>query len=75
MCNTYRIVVAVVCPILLLGALCMPVPGWGLTLEEAKAQGLVGEKPNGYLGVVSSAGLCRRPGIGQRHQPEAPTNL
>lgn len=30
------------------------VPSWGLTLEEAKAQGLVGEQPNGYLGVVQS---------------------
>ena len=25
---------------------------FGLSLEEAKTQGLVGEKPNGYLGVV-----------------------
>jgi uncharacterized protein len=25
----------------------------GLSLEEAKTKGLVGEKPNGYLGVVT----------------------
>jgi uncharacterized protein YdbL (DUF1318 family) len=31
----------------------MAVPGWSLTLDEAKLQGLVGEKPNGYLGVVA----------------------
>ena len=28
-------------------------PAWGLSLDEAKAKGLVGEKPDGYLGVVS----------------------
>lgn len=28
---------------------------FGLSLEEAKTQGLVGEKPNGYLGVVNPA--------------------
>lgn len=27
---------------------------FALTLEEAKAQGLVGEKSNGYLGVVAA---------------------
>jgi uncharacterized protein YdbL (DUF1318 family) len=26
-----------------------------ISLEEAKAKGLVGEKPNGYLGIVSPA--------------------
>ena len=29
-------------------------PALALSLEEAKARGLVGEKPNGYLGVVNS---------------------
>ncbi len=29
---------------------------WALSLEEAKAKGLVGEKPNGYLGTVGTAG-------------------
>ena len=32
--------------------LWLPLPAWGLTLEEAKTQGIVGEQPNGYLGVV-----------------------
>jgi uncharacterized protein len=27
-----------------------------ISLEEAKAKGLVGEKPNGYLGVVTPSG-------------------
>ena len=29
-------------------------PAFSMSLEEAKAKGLVGEKPNGYLGVVNS---------------------
>jgi uncharacterized protein YdbL (DUF1318 family) len=51
--RTYRIILSVLWPTLVLGLLWMPVPSWGLTLEEAKTQGLVGEQPNGYLGVVS----------------------
>jgi uncharacterized protein len=47
-----RFMVSVVLPACVLGALWRPVPGWGLTLEEAKSQGIVGERPNGYLGVV-----------------------
>jgi uncharacterized protein YdbL (DUF1318 family) len=39
---------------LLLGVLWVPLPAWSLTLEEAKSQGIVGEQPNGYLGVVRS---------------------
>ena len=31
-------------------------PLFALTLEEAKAKGLVGEKPNGYLGLVNPGG-------------------
>ena len=50
--RTSRIIVSVMWPTLVLGLLCMPVPSWGLTLEEAKTQGIVGERPNGYLGVV-----------------------
>ena len=50
--RTCRIIVSVVWPTLVLGLLWMPVPSWGLTLEEAKTQGIVGERPNGYLGVV-----------------------
>lgn len=29
-------------------------PIWAIGLHEAKAQGLVGEQPNGYLGLVKS---------------------
>lgn len=29
---------------------------FGISLEEAKAKGLVGEKANGYLGIVTSSG-------------------
>ncbi len=32
-----------------------PAMGYALTLHEAKGQGLVGEKPNGYLGLVTSS--------------------
>ena len=52
----YRLLVFVMIPTLLLGVLGLPLPGWGLTLEEAKAQGIVGEQHDGYLGVV-------RPGV------------
>ncbi len=42
------------------GLLTMLVMGigsaWALSLDEAKAKGLVGEKPDGYLGVVSGGG-------------------
>lgn len=30
-------------------------PAGAISLEEAKAKGLVGEKPNGYLGAVNPA--------------------
>jgi uncharacterized protein len=50
--RTYQLTVSVLVPTLLLGVLWLPLPGWGLTLEEAKTQGVVGEQPNGYLGVV-----------------------
>lgn len=36
----------------LLGCLIYSDPLFALSLEEAKAQGLVGEKRNGYLGLV-----------------------
>jgi len=51
--RTSRRFVSVVFPALVLGVLWLPFSGWGLTLEEAKTKGLVGEKPNGYLGVVA----------------------
>lgn len=54
--RTSRLLMSVMIPALLLGVLWLPVPVWSLTLEEVKAQGVVGEQPNGYLGVV-------RPGV------------
>lgn len=36
-----------------LGWLAGGQPAFALTLEEAKAKGLVGEKANGYLGLVA----------------------
>jgi uncharacterized protein len=50
--RTYWLIVSIILPTLLLGVLWLPWPSWGLTLEEAKAQGVVGEQPNGYLGIV-----------------------
>ncbi len=38
---------------LALAALLLPQLAFALTLDQAKSQGLVGEMPNGYLGVVS----------------------
>jgi len=37
---------------LLLAACTMAFSAWAISLEQAKEQGLVGEMPNGYLGVV-----------------------
>jgi uncharacterized protein len=37
-------------------ALTMVSPAGAMSLEEAKAKGLVGEKPNGYLGIVNPPG-------------------
>jgi len=51
-CRIYRLIVSIMLPTLLLGVLWLPLPSWGLTLEEAKAQGTVGEQPNGYPGLV-----------------------
>ena len=52
MYRIYRLLMSVMIATLLLGVLWLPRPAWGLTLEEAKSQGIVGEQPNGYLGVV-----------------------
>jgi hypothetical protein len=32
--------------------ICMSFSAWAISLDQAKQQGLVGEMPNGYLGVV-----------------------
>jgi len=29
-------------------------PSWAISLQDAKAQGLLGEQPNGYLGLVKA---------------------
>ena len=42
--------------ILLVFLLGGPTGLWALTLGEAKARGLVGETPTGYLGIVSGKG-------------------
>ncbi len=34
----------------------MPVLAFGLTLDEAKQQGLLGERPDGYLGLAKPSG-------------------
>lgn len=47
-CLAFMILLAV-----LVGA---PASLWALTLGEAKAKGLVGETPTGYLGIVSGKG-------------------
>ncbi len=38
----------------LLVGLCAALPAMALSLDDAKAQGLVGEQPDGYLGSVSN---------------------
>src|SRR5712691_3445346 len=48
----YRLLVPILWPTLVLGVLWMPLASWGITLEDAKTQGMVGEQPNGYLGIV-----------------------
>ncbi len=30
-------------------------PAWAISKDDAKAQGLIGERANGYLGIVTSA--------------------
>ncbi|MDH3948939.1 MAG: YdbL family protein [Gammaproteobacteria bacterium] len=40
--------------IVILAGLGWSAPGWAISLQDAKAQGLVGEQPNGYLGLVKS---------------------
>ncbi len=51
---TDRLAAPMVYVLLVLAVLSMPGTGWALTLEEAKTQGLVGERPGGYLGVVAT---------------------
>lgn len=39
---------------LTLAVTMIAMPAWALSKDEAKAQGLIGERANGYLGVVTS---------------------
>lgn len=41
---------------------------FALTLEEAKAKGLVGEKSNGYLGTVAAGGAEVQPLVSEVNQ-------
>jgi uncharacterized protein YdbL (DUF1318 family) len=41
-----------ICKALVIAVGCYPLFAFALTLADAKRQGLVGEQPNGYLGVV-----------------------
>ena len=43
-------------PVLLatLAGLGWSAPSWAIGLQDAKAQGLLGEQPNGYLGLVKA---------------------
>ena len=40
--------------IVILAGLGWSAPSWAISLQDAKAQGLVGEQPNGYLGLVKA---------------------
>ena len=48
-----RLVSFVALGLLCLAIVALPVSANALSLDQAKAQGLVGERQNGYLGVVS----------------------
>ena len=40
--------------IVMLAGLGWSAPSWAISLQDAKAQGLVGEQPDGYLGLVKT---------------------
>ncbi|MBY4676343.1 YdbL family protein [Marinobacterium arenosum] len=40
--------------LMMLALLLVSLPGWALSLDDAKARGLVGEQSDGYLGIVDS---------------------
>jgi uncharacterized protein YdbL (DUF1318 family) len=40
--------------IVILAGLGWSAPSWAISLQDAKAQGLVGEQPDGYLGLVKA---------------------
>ena len=41
--------------IIMLAGLGWSAPSWAIDLQAAKSQGLVGEQPNGYLGLVKAS--------------------
>ena len=43
----------------LCAALFLPLSGWAIELTDAKTAGLVGEKPDGYLGTVKDTADAR----------------
>ncbi|ARU56069.1 hypothetical protein OLMES_1995 [Oleiphilus messinensis] len=49
--------------IFLMLGLLFSLPSWAISLEDAKAQGMIGEQPNGYIGAVKgntrAAGLIK----------------
>lgn len=49
-CKTQRLLTAIMLCLLL-----APMSAFALSLDEAKAKGLVGEEPTGYLGAVASS--------------------
>lgn len=40
---------------LLLGGSALPIASWAVSLADAKTQGMVGEQPDGYLGIVKDS--------------------
>lgn len=40
--------------LVMLGGLGWSTSSWAMSLQDAKAQGLLGEQPNGYLGLVKA---------------------
>jgi len=40
--------------VVMLAGLGWSAPSWAISLQDAKAQGLVGEQPNGYLDLVKA---------------------
>ena len=40
--------------VVVLAGMGWPTVSWAITLQDAKSKGLVGEQPNGYLGLVKT---------------------
>ncbi len=59
----------------LLAGLAFAAPAFAIDLDSAKAQGLVGERQNGYVGIVTSSPTPELSPTGRRHQPAPPRLL